>query len=61
MKESIEKINNLSHIEMVQIWRFAEPGHPYTTDPLFEFFKKRLFEHFGGITPSISKIVGWEK
>ena len=60
-QETIDKINSMSHENMCALWRFATPGHPYfdTTLPYAEVFEKRLFEHFGGFTPEISKSIGW--
>ena len=57
----IDKINQMGHLEMASLWRFAPSGHPYfdNTKPYAEVFKKRLFEHFGGFTPEISKELGW--
>ena len=57
----IDKINNMGHEEMCKLWRFAPSGHPYfdTTKPYHEIFKERLFKHFGGFTPEISKRIGW--
>ena len=53
----INEINQLSHYEMCDIWRFARVGHPYfdSTLPYAKVFKERLFNHFGGFTPQISK------
>ena len=59
----LERINNMSHFEMCELWRFAPSGHPYfdCTLPFAEHYKERLFKHFGGFTPEISKEIGWEK
>ena len=56
-QKEIDKINTMSHKEMCMMWRFAPAGHPYFQDnlPYFEVFKKRLFDHFEGFTPGISK------
>ena len=53
----IEKINQMGHYEMCSLWRFAPSGHPYfdKTLPYSEIYRKRLFGHFGGFTPEISK------
>jgi hypothetical protein len=61
IQQEIEKINNMSHEEMARLWRFAPAGHPYfdSTKPYFKVFEKRLFEHFGGFNPQISKKIGW--
>lgn len=58
--KEIEKINNLSHMEMARLFRFAPAGHPYfdLSKPFHEVFDKR-FKEFGGWTPAISKAVGW--
>ena len=60
-KEIIGKINNMTHYELCKLWRFASSGHPYfdKTLPYFEVFEDRLFKHFGGFTPAISKSIGW--
>ena len=53
-------IDNLSHYEMCKIWRFAKSGNPYTLGEVGQYFKDRLFKHFGGFTPEISKSLGWD-
>lgn len=55
--EVIERINKMTHYDMCSMWRSSLFGHPYfdTTKPYYEIFKKRLFNHFGGFTPEISK------
>jgi len=55
-----EEIDNLSHYEMCQIWRFSKSGNPYLSGEVGQYFKDRLFEHFGGFTPEISKSLGWD-
>jgi hypothetical protein len=59
-EQEIEKINNMTHYQMCELWRFAPVGHPYFDRrlPYYEVFRKRLFEHFGGFTPEISKELG---
>jgi len=54
-------INEMTHRELVGLWRGASPGHPYFDDrfPYYERFSERLFTEFGGITPKVSKQVGW--
>lgn len=61
-KDTIEIINNMSHYNMCDLWRNAPSGHPFLdkTQPFFEVFEKRLFEHFGGFTSPISKAIGWD-
>ena len=65
--DSKEEINKLSQIEMASLWRFAPMGHPYFTDnsdnsdnSLFTHFQER-FKSLGGMTPEISKELGWQE
>ena len=55
-----KSIDTMSHREMAVLWRFSPSGHPLFDIrlPLFEKFKKR-FEELGGMTPEISKSIGW--
>ena len=61
VKQEIEKINQMSQIQMAHLQRFAPSGHPYFDDrlPFYEVFSKR-FKELGGMTPAISKTIGWE-
>lgn len=61
-EEEIEKINNMSQIEMAKLWRFAPSGHSYfdSSKPFFDVFEKR-FNELGRFTPTISKSIGWEE
>ena len=56
-------IRTMSHLDMARMWRFAPSGHPYfnTDFPLLtnEFAKR--WELLGGMTPEISKLIGWEE
>lgn len=56
----IETINNLSQIECARLHRFAPSGHPYFDShlPLYQVFLER-FTSLGGMTPEISKAIGW--
>lgn len=58
--EHLETIEKMSHIEMARLYRFAPSGHPYfnTELPYVKFFMKR-FNELGGMTPEISKLIGW--
>ena len=53
-------IDEMSQIEMAKLWRFAPNDHPYFDErlPFYEKFKKR-FDELGGMTPVISKSIGW--
>lgn len=54
------EIDDMSHEDMCRLWRFAPAGHFYfdSTLPFVEYYKERLFKHFGGFTPKISKEIG---
>lgn len=56
-----QEIDILSHEDMCRHWRFGSGKRQWfdITNPLSEYFKKRLFDHFGGFTPEISKRIGW--
>jgi len=56
-----DKIDKMDRYQMLRLQRFAPVGHPVfnSTLPLYDYFKKR-FDALGGITPGVSKAVGWE-
>ena len=62
------EINDLGHLAMCYTWRFAKTGDPRLRNDLLtsdgkslgDIFQKRLFTHFSGFTPEISKEIGWE-
>jgi len=56
------EIDKLSHREMCHMWRFGAGNRAYfdTTNPISQYFSDRLFKHFGGFTPEISKSIGWK-
>lgn len=60
IKEWEDRIANMTQIEMASLWRFAPAGHPvFRNDlPLYNRFKAR-FDTLGGMTPDISKAIGW--
>jgi len=59
-QKMIDDINKMTHMEMAMLWRFAPTGHPFFdhTLPYYAIFKKR-YDEFGGMTPEISKKIGW--
>ena len=59
-QEEIDRINQMSQLEMARMWRFTPSGHHFfdKTLPFFEVFDAR-FTALGGFTPSISKQLGW--
>jgi predicted DNA-binding protein YlxM (UPF0122 family) len=58
----LKDIEKLTQIEACKLWRFAPPSHPYMVSDsvLFKAYKAK-FEALGGMTPEISKLIGWEK
>lgn len=52
-------IDAMSHYDMCRMWRFAKSGEPLLMGKTGEYFTERLFQHFGGFTPEISKSIGW--
>lgn len=54
-------IDKMTHYELARMWRFGELGNKYLQGEVGEYFKRRLFDHFGGFTPELSKRLGWRK
>lgn len=54
------KIDGMTHFELCRLWRFGGLGNPLLMDGSGEYVKERLFGHFGGFTPEISKQLGWD-
>lgn len=57
---TIEQVNRMSHEELARLWRFGKVGEWLTGDPVTKRAEERLFREFGGITPELSKRIGWE-
>jgi len=59
-KKVIKEINEMTQYQMASLWRFAPAGHPYfdSSKPFFKVFDKR-FRELGGMTPEISKNLGF--
>lgn len=58
---ALKRIEEMEQFEMCRLWRFAPAGSEiyFRSDlPTSVAFKERLFTHFGGFTPSISKSLG---
>ena len=66
-QEQIDKalieIENMDQETMCRMWRFQPAGSIYFRNdlPISKAFHKRLFIHFGGFTPEISKEIGHEQ
>lgn len=60
-QEYKDKIDKMTQREMAQLLKFAPVGHQMfdRSLPLFDYFKKR-FKELKGMTPAISKSIGWE-
>ena len=60
-QEKIKEIENMSHLELARIWRFAPPGDEMLdmTKPYSKIIEQRLFKEFDGFIPAISKALGW--
>jgi hypothetical protein len=59
VEEWLNAIDDMSQAECVRLQRFAPPGHPvFSFKPLYEYFQAH-FKKMGGMTPQVSKFVGW--
>lgn len=60
IKKWKKQIDDMSRIEMARLYRFAPSGHPVfdSTLPLSDYFNAR-FQKLGGMSPEISKAIGW--
>lgn len=54
-----EKIDQMTHEELARAWRFEPMEAAFWHGEVGEYAQKRLFTHFGGIPPHISKKIGW--
>jgi hypothetical protein len=60
ISEDIKKeIDNMTHKEMAWLWRFGDSSNKYFQGEVGEYFKHRLFNHFGGFNTQLSKNIGW--
>lgn len=58
IKQHKADIDKLSQRQMAAIQRFAATGHTYFGPELYRYFRSR-FNEKGGMTPKISKGIGW--
>jgi hypothetical protein len=59
---ALKRIEELDRETMCRLWRFAPKGSEifFRSDlPTGDAFKERLFTHFGGFSPEISKKIGF--
>lgn len=59
LAKNIKEIDEMSHTELCKLWRFAPWDNKYTVGLTGAYLKDRLFGHFGGFNPTISKGIGW--
>ena len=62
-RKMVRDIGDLTQIDCARLQRFAPLGHPYFRSDLpmvTKSFSAR-FKAVGGMTPEISKLIGWEK
>jgi len=62
-------IESMAQYEMCSAWRFHPSGDPLFRNDLIasdgrslgDTYHERLFKHFNGFTPEISKSLGWDR
>ena len=55
-----KQVDTMSHEEMADRWRFSPPGDPFFQGEIGKYFCK-VFKQKGGMTPEVSKAIGWKK
>jgi hypothetical protein len=51
-------VDSLTHVEMAYLWRFSPIGHTFWLNN--DYAMKRFYS-FGGMTPQVSKQIGWDE
>ncbi len=56
-----QEIDKMSQLQMASLQRFAPSGHPIFDSryPLYDYFQDK-FKEKGGMTPGVSKAIGWD-
>jgi hypothetical protein len=55
------EIDEMTQVQMASLHRFAPAGHPYfQRGEVSDYFAAR-FRELGGMTPEISKRIGWDQ
>lgn len=57
---TMEQVEAMSHMELCYHWRFDKTGKWIAGDPITERAIER-YRAFGGMTPEISKAIGWDE
>jgi hypothetical protein len=53
-------IDAMTHYALCERWRNAPLGDTFWQGEAGAYASERLFKHFGGFTPAISKSIGWD-
>lgn len=53
-------IDSMTQEEMARLWRYAPAGSAYFEGEVGRYFEQ-VFMDRGGMTPTISKKIGWDK
>ena len=56
--EQKKQIDSMSQYQLCSKWRFAPSGDPLLQGDTGNYFSKRM-KDLGGMTPEISKSLGW--
>ncbi len=59
-QEVKDKIDIMTLEELAYNWRFAPVGHPLLQGDVGKYFQSKFLE-LGGMTPEISKRLGWNR
>jgi hypothetical protein len=63
MINQLNKIDSMDYQSMLELWRFAEIGHPYFTGEIGDYFaqsmSRKKSELDSGECSAISKAIGW--
>jgi hypothetical protein len=58
--ENLKKqIDSMSHEDLAKIWRFGDSSNKLLQGEVGDYFRDRLFKHFGGFNTQLSKNIGW--
>ena len=63
MRKMVRDINALTQLDCARLHRFAPSGHPYFRNdiPILNDTFNEHWKSLGGMTPEISKFIGWDK
>jgi len=53
------EIDEMSHEQLAKLWRFGDSSDKRLQGDAGSYLKDRLFNHFGGFNPGLSKRIGW--